>query len=61
MHWNSVEELAKGFISDILFVSGGLVRYQIIEHLNVDDFPPKNEAAMQVCKYSVPWLSLTKS
>lgn len=41
MHWNKVEELAKGYMSDILLVSGGLVRYQIIERLDVDDFPPK--------------------
>lgn len=61
MHLNKVEDLAEGYISDILFVSGGHVRYQMVEHLDVDDFPPKNEAVMQVCKYSVPWLSLTKS
>ena len=41
MHWNRVEDLAKGFMSDILLVSGGLVRYQIIERFDVDDFPAK--------------------
>jgi hypothetical protein len=41
MHWNKVEDLAKGFMSDILYVSDGLVRYRIIERLDVDDFPPK--------------------
>lgn len=41
MHWNTVDELAKGYMSDILLVSGGLVRYQIVERLDVDDFPPK--------------------
>jgi hypothetical protein len=41
MHWNKVEELARGYMSDILLVSGGLVRYQIVERLDVDDFPPK--------------------
>ena len=41
MKWNKVEELAKGFMSDILQVSGGLVRYQIIQRLDVDDFPAK--------------------
>jgi hypothetical protein len=41
MHWNKVEELAREFMSDILLVSGELVRYQIIERLDVDDFPPK--------------------
>jgi hypothetical protein len=28
-------------MSDILLVSGELVRYQIVERLDVDDFPPK--------------------
>jgi hypothetical protein len=41
MNWNKVEDLAMGFISDILQVSDGLVRYQIIERLDVDDFPAK--------------------
>lgn len=41
MHWNTVDELARGYISDILLVSGGLVRYQIVERIDVDDFPPK--------------------
>lgn len=41
MKWNKIEDLATGFMSDILFASGELVRYQIIERLDVDDFPPK--------------------
>lgn len=41
MHWNSVEELGKGFMSDILQVSGGLVRYQIVQRIDVDAFPAK--------------------
>ena len=41
MKWNTVEDLAMGFMSDILLVSGGLVRYKIIERLDVDDFPAK--------------------
>ena len=41
MNWNKVEELAKGFMSDILHVSGGLVRYQIIQRIDVDAFPAK--------------------
>jgi hypothetical protein len=41
MRWNSVEELGRGFMSDILQVSGGLVRYQIIQRMDVDAFPPK--------------------
>ena len=41
MKWNKVEDLAKGFMSDILLVTGGLVRYQIVERFDVDDFPAK--------------------
>lgn len=41
MRWNSVEELMQGFTSDILLVSAGLVRYQIVERLQAEDFPPK--------------------
>lgn len=41
MKWNQVEDLAMGFMSDILLVSDGLVRYQIVERYDVDDFPAK--------------------
>jgi hypothetical protein len=41
MNWNKVEDLAKGFMSDILQVSGGLARYQIIQRIDVDGFPAK--------------------
>lgn len=41
MHWNRVEDLAKGFMTDILEVSGGVARYQIIQRIDVDAFPAK--------------------
>lgn len=41
MHWNSVEELIRGYMSDVLEVSGGLVRHQIIQRIDVDAFPAK--------------------
>jgi hypothetical protein len=41
MHWNNVENLSVGFMSDILQVSGGLVRYQIVQRIDVDAFPAK--------------------
>ena len=41
MHWNSVEELAKGYMSDLLQVSGGLARHQIVQRIDVDAFPAK--------------------
>ncbi|HSB03469.1 MAG TPA: hypothetical protein VLE49_22650 [Anaerolineales bacterium] len=41
MNWNRVEDLATGFMSDILEISGGLARYQIIQRIDVDGFPAK--------------------
>jgi len=41
MRWNKVEDLAKGYMSDILQASGGLVRHQVIQRFDVDDFPAK--------------------
>jgi hypothetical protein len=41
MNWNSVEELNSGFMSDILEVSDGLARFQIVERIDVDAFPAK--------------------
>ena len=41
MHWNRVEELARGFMSDILQTSRGLARYQIVQRIDVDGFPTK--------------------
>lgn len=41
MHWNRVEDLAKGYMSDVLQVSGGLVRHQIVQRIDVDAFPAK--------------------
>jgi hypothetical protein len=41
MRWNRVEDLARGFMTDILQTSGGLARYQIIQRVDVDGFPPK--------------------
>jgi hypothetical protein len=41
MHWNRVEALAKGFMTDILQTSEGLARYQIVQRIDVDGFPAK--------------------
>ena len=41
MRWNRVEDLAKGFMTDILQLSGGLARYQIVQRIDVDGFPAK--------------------
>lgn len=41
MHWNKVEDLTAGYISDIQQASGGLVQHQIVERIDVDAFPAK--------------------
>jgi len=41
MHWNAVDDLVQSFIADMLLVSSGLVRYEIVQRIDVDDFPPK--------------------
>jgi hypothetical protein len=41
MRWNRVEDLAKGYMTDILQTSGGLARYQIVQRIDVDGFPSK--------------------
>ena len=41
MRWNRVEDLARGFMTDILQTSGGLARYQIVQRIDVDAFPAK--------------------
>ena len=43
MKWNKVEDLIQGFISDIQLVSNGLLRYQIMDRIDVDDFPAKTD------------------
>lgn len=39
MNWANPDDLANGFIGDILMVSNGLVRYQIAQRIEVDEFP----------------------
>jgi hypothetical protein len=41
MNWYRVDELSAGFLSDILETSGGLARYQIIQRIDVNEFPVK--------------------
>ena len=41
LRWNRVEELARGFMSDILEGSGGLARFQVTQRIDVDGFPFK--------------------
>ena len=39
--WKRVEDLATGFMSDILQFSHSMARFQVIERIDVDEFPAK--------------------
>ena len=39
--WKRVEDLATGFMTDILQNSHSMARYQVIERIDVDEFPAK--------------------
>ncbi len=41
--WNDVETLVNTFIADILQASGGMARYEIVERLEQNAFPPKRD------------------
>jgi hypothetical protein len=41
MGWRRTEELATGFMSDIVQFSHGMARYQVVERIDVDEFPAK--------------------
>jgi hypothetical protein len=41
MNWYRPDSLNAAFISDILETSGGLARYQIVDRIEVDEFPLK--------------------
>jgi hypothetical protein len=43
MHWQSPNDLANGCIQDILEVSGGLARYQIVQRMELNEFPVKSD------------------
>ena len=39
MHWNDPDNLSNAFIQDIMETSGGLARYQIVERVELTEFP----------------------
>jgi hypothetical protein len=43
MNWRSVDELVNGFISDIADTSRGLARYQVVERVELNEFPAKTD------------------
>lgn len=42
-NWQRIPDLVTTFITDILQVSGGLVRYQIVQRVDVNEFPAKTD------------------
>lgn len=43
MNWKRPEDLITTFIADMLEVSGGLARYQIIQRIEINEFPVKTD------------------
>ena len=43
MKWQSPDDLANAYIQDILETSGGLARYQIVQRVELDEFPAKTD------------------
>jgi hypothetical protein len=43
MHWNSADELAAGYISDLQSTSAGYANFEIVERSEVDRFPIKED------------------
>lgn len=43
MKWQSPDDLANGFIHDILETSGGTARYQIVQRVELNEFPAKTD------------------
>jgi hypothetical protein len=41
LNWYLVEDLVSAFMSDILKYSGGMARYQIVQRINIEEFPAK--------------------
>jgi len=39
MQWNDVDTLVNGFIQDILTLSGGNARYQVVQKVELNEFP----------------------
>ncbi|WKZ37570.1 MAG: hypothetical protein QY332_06435 [Anaerolineales bacterium] len=41
--WFNVSDLVTGFMADLLEVSGGMARYEIVQRVDVDEFPAKTD------------------
>jgi hypothetical protein len=43
MKWQRPDDLANAYIHDILEASGGLARYQVVQRVELNEFPPKTD------------------
>lgn len=43
MKWFRTSDLLTGFMADLILVSNGLARYQIVQRVDVDEFPLKSD------------------
>jgi hypothetical protein len=43
MNWQRVDDLVTGFIADIATASGGLARYQVVDRIELNEFPSKTD------------------
>ena len=43
MNWYRTSDLLTGFMADLILVSNGLARYQIVDRVEVDEFPVKTD------------------
>jgi hypothetical protein len=43
MQWQRPADLINGFMTDLLEVSGGMARYQIVQRVDVNEFPAKTD------------------
>ena len=41
--WYRTTDLVTGFMADLLQISGGMARYQIVQRVDVDEFPAKTD------------------
>lgn len=43
MNWQRVDDLVNGFIADIATTSAGLARYQVVDRIELNEFPVKTD------------------
>lgn len=43
MNWHRVDDLVSSFIADIATASGGLARYQVVDRIELNEFPAKTD------------------